>query len=158
MVNPDIASAEVLEELGRLTIFFSGLEELFVTFIALFEASDDQARVRDEAARIPYGRKRARLHGLVSRRFGNANVPDLLEAMEVALKICDAAATARNDLVHGLVDYEGGVVFVTRPGREQRIVVNLENVKAANQDVTAAWERAEMALGDLWNTKKGVFE
>jgi hypothetical protein len=156
MVSRAAFSQEVLAELGWLTIVYSGLEDLLVTFIGQLRNPDDQEPARDVAARMGSKEKRDTLQRLCLQRYPQA-APELLAAMATALKACADAGSARNDLVHGLADYDSGVVFMTRPGKPPKPIA-LDDVKAVNALVFDAFRQTVNAFAPLWNLTMGQFE
>jgi hypothetical protein len=158
MVGRAAFSQEVLAELGWLTIVYGGLEELLVTFIAQLLSPEDQEPARDVAGRMGSQEKRETLKRLCSQRYSQAT-PELLAAMAGALRTCETAGAARNDLVHGLAEYNKALdlPFISRPGKPQR-PITLEGVKAINALVFDAFRQTLNAFTPLWNSTKGHFE
>ena len=156
MVGRGAFAEEVLAELGWLTIVYIGLEDELVMCIGALLNPGDQESARDVAARMSFREKRETLKRLCSQRYPQV-APELLAAMASALKTCDAAGSARNDLVHGLADYDQGSVFMARPGRLPK-AITLDEVKRVNKLVFDAWCQTMDAFTYLWNLTKGQFE
>ncbi len=156
MVGRAAFAQEVLAELGWLTIIYSGLEDLLVTCIAALENPGDQDPVASRAARMGSQQKRETLKRLCLQRYPQA-APELLEAMTRALKTCEAAGSARNDLVHGLADYDKGVAFMTRPGKPPK-AITLHDIEAVNALAFDALRETANAFAPLWNLTMGQFE
>jgi hypothetical protein len=156
MVGRAAFSQEVLAEMGWLTIVYSGLEDLLVTCIGELLNPGDQEPARDVAARMGFQQKRETLRRLCLQRYPQA-APELLAAMTRALKTCEAAGSARNDLVHGLADYDRGVAFMTRPGKPPK-ALTLDDVTAANALAFDAFQQTANAFAPLWNLTMGQFE
>jgi hypothetical protein len=142
--------------LGWLTISYSGLEDLLVTCVAVLLNPADQEPARSIAARMTFRQKRETLKRLCLQRYPQAD-PELLSTMEKALKTCDAASSARNELVHGLVDYDKGAVFMKHPSKSPKVLL-LGDVKTASGLAWDAFRETANAFGTLWNLTMGNFE
>jgi hypothetical protein len=156
MVGRAAFTQDVLAELGWLTIAFSGLEDLLVTCIGELLNPGDQEPARDVAARMGFRDKRETLKRLCFQRYPQA-APELLAAMTAALKTCEAAGSARNDLVHGLADYDRGVVFMSRTDKPSK-PITLDKVQAVNALIFDAFRQTANAIASLWNLTMGDFE
>jgi hypothetical protein len=156
MVARRAFTESVLAELGWLTILYSGLEDLLVTFIGGLVKVGDQEPARDIDARMTFQKKREMLKRLCWQRFPQAP-PELLAAMSDALRTCEAAGTARNDLVHGLAGYDQGAAFMTRPGKTPQ-TITLERIQSVNALVFEAFVQTANALPPLYRSKDGELE
>jgi hypothetical protein len=156
MVGRAAFSEETLAELGWLTIVYSGLEDLPVTFIAALLNSGDQGPARDVAVRMGYREKCEALSRLCRHRYPDAD-PKCLAAMVDALRACEAAGTARNDLVHGIADIGPDGPFVMKPGRQPK-QITIAELQAVNGKVFDGFRKTANAFAFLWNTTMGVFE
>src|SRR5436305_14202779 len=107
MVARSALPEAVLAELGYLTIAYSGLEEHLITMIAALLSPADQAPSRDVASRMGFRDKIDTLSRLFALRCGQVAL-DPADSMKRALAICSNAGAARNELVHGLADYDEG--------------------------------------------------
>ena len=101
--------------------------------------------------------KRETLKRLCSVRYPSAP-RELLDDMEKALRLCEKAGTARNDIVHGFADWKNGMVVMHGRGKRTPREVSVQSIKAVNEQVWNAFIAVASAFGALWNTTKGYFE
>jgi hypothetical protein len=155
MIGRNALAPEVLEEIGWLTVNYSGLEKLLIDMVAGLVNPSDQEPARDIAGRMGFREKRETLGRLFRERCSQMKA-DLALAMNGALKLCEAAGNARNDLVHGIAEYVEGSVFVTRPGGKRR-VVTLQEVQQVNKLLADAYLKTWNAFVPAWNEVRGGF-
>lgn len=155
MVARNALAPKVLEEIGWLTVNYSGLEKLLIDLVACLVNSGDQEPSREIVSRMGFREKRETLGRLFRERCLQIK-PDCASAMTGALESCESAGNARNDLVHGIAEYDEGLVFVTRPGGRRRDVT-LPEVQRVNELLADAYMKTFNAFVLLWNEVKGDF-
>jgi hypothetical protein len=155
MIARHALTAETLTELGYLTIVFGGLEEQIAGFIGQLVNPGNQHGSRDLALRMGFSKKCDTLWSLCQTRYAAAP-PALLQAMHKALQNCKSAASGRNDLVHGIFDYEKGRVTLARRGRTTGSLT-LARIEKATAAVLDALRTTVRAFNALWNLSKGEF-
>jgi hypothetical protein len=155
MIARDALNIDILSELGYLTVAFGGLEDQIACFIGQLVNPAVQTPSRDLAFRMGFSKKCDTLWSLCQMRYAAAN-PALLKAMRSALDSCKSADTHRNNLVHGIFDYENGRISLTRRAKTTHSLT-LGRIEEATAAVFEAVRSTTVAFTALWKLNRGEF-